>query len=227
MRRQDVKPGHVYAYREGTYGIYKKAVLLTPVLKDTLYTTKRFDPEKVGFIRDRYRTSGARYNGYTAASGWLMAIGRDPSKASLLEALEHGKQIAEDGLPVAYGETDYEYKLITSMSYLHGDYETLFKAEVDAEAARSAQIRLQFEKNSQIAAEFLPIRDQLRRQFPGNINLMSGGSLWEPNYSRPGISAPTHLTLDKEAAEDLMLFLSEQKDLVKSLRDEIQYLMGR
>lgn len=225
MRRQDVQPGKVYAYREGQYGGYKKAVILTPVTKDTLYTTKRTwgDAPAQGFIRDRYRTSPSAYNGYTPATGWLMAIsrsGKDVTSASLQEALEEGRQIAEDGIPVAWEESDYEYKLITSMSYLHGDYDQLLKAEVDAEALRAERNRARMEENKAVAAAFLPIRDSLRRQFPGNINLMSGGSLWEPNYTRPGISAPTHLTLDREAAEDLMLFLSAQEELIHSLREE-------
>ncbi len=117
MRRQDVQPGKVYAYREGSYGLYKRAVILTPVSKDTLYTTVRGKADK-GFIRDKYRTSPAQYNGYTPSSGWLMAIGKNPERASLQEALEEGRQIAEDGLPVEWDKADYEYKLITSMRYL-------------------------------------------------------------------------------------------------------------
>lgn len=220
MRRQDVQPGKVYAYREGTYGSYRKAVVLTPVLKDTLYTTHRWKNDQ-GFVRDIYRTSPAQYNGYTPSSGWLMAIGTDPTGASLQEALEVGKQVI-DGEPLDWDKSDYHYKLITSMAHLHGDYEQLTRAEQEADEARADQARQRAEKNKVTSAEFLPLRDILRRKIDGTINLMSGGSLWEPNFSRPGISAPTHLTFDREAAEQLVSLLSAQEELIHGLRAEYQ-----
>jgi hypothetical protein len=220
MRRQDILPGKVYAYREGSYGSYRKVVFLTEATSETLYTTNRWK-RGVGFLRDRYRKSPAKNNGYTAASGWLAAKGENLGQASLQEALMNGVQVKDNNTEIPYSEREYEYFLVTSMAYIHGDYEVITAEERNAEALRIERSNLQKAKHLEIQRAWLPIRARFRDLFGGEVNLAKGTNLWDQNnWNKDGENSPDRIVLDREAAESVVSYVSELKELVDSLRSE-------
>lgn len=215
MRRQDIKVGVVYAYREGNWGRYKKCVFLLPATVETLYTTDRW--KNNGWIRDKYRKQPSGNTGYSPATGWIVAIGEEAEKGSLQEALEGGHTYT--------AENQYEYKLVTTMSRIHGEYDTLVAAEKLAEELRQEEIRARNELGRNEQAVWVPMRDELLEYLPGKVELLRGTQLWEENRSNiNGSSHPDHLRLDKEATTELLCLINSYQETITRLENRVHQL---
>lgn len=224
MKRQDIKIGVDYAYREGGYGSYKRVRFLTLADKDMLYTTNRWKQD-IGFIRDRHAGGPGKGNSYKQRIGWIAAEGDNLHKASLEEVMLYGHQVDELGNEPSWENKDYRYFLVTSMSYIHGEYDILVKAQEDAAemlrrkaSERNAHGRVQ-------QAAWIPVRDKFRELFSGSVNLTSGIGPWtESAWNEDGASFPDHVSLDREAAEDVLSFISALDDKIFSLEQDIVVL---
>lgn len=123
MRKQNVKAGEVYAYREGTWGGYQQVKVFD---LDQLYSVGWSTPLKEAPAGFRAGKS------HRTTTGYIAAIGADVSKASLEEAVR-------DSLRPP-GDAKYRYKVLHQMRDLHGPYEEVSRAyreaQETAEAAR-------------------------------------------------------------------------------------------
>lgn len=127
MKRADIKPGEIYAYRRSENYSLQQVKFLTLLDKDHLYTKPY---RKSTFVLATKETKPHASSIY-ADTGWLVALGRDVSEASLDDALTVGETWRGDG-------QKFQYTILVTTNQVIGTYEEVHAAEVAERAARDA-----------------------------------------------------------------------------------------
>jgi len=134
MRSKDIEPGVVYAWNEDPAWNKKsdQIVFFEEPSRDTMYTFPRGNRQ---FRKDMYSTRAKRGAGYFETDiGYIAAVGKDVSGASLDEAFSCGDENYRQV------ERPYKYRLITALRHVYGptfeEYEAKLNAEHEAENAK-------------------------------------------------------------------------------------------
>ena len=150
MKSKEVETGKVYAYREGRhlYDHVYQVVFVAPV--SDLYTYG----EKSHAIR-RSTAAKPKSRSFYPADGYLVAIGRDVSGASLEDALKTG---------VNWGNIpDFNYRILTNMANVLGPYEeTVAAVEAEKQVLQDKRERDEKARND-LAARLGEVKEELAK----------------------------------------------------------------
>lgn len=203
MRKADIKAGPVLAYREGRNGgSYWPVVILDT---NRLYTTTRVGVQRLAEALPGATPHGWRPGYGSSRVGYLavqLKFGPDDPEYTGKLGLVHNAasigaaMLAGENTPVAGAEDYATYKLVTSLSYLHGDY-----------AERVAEVAAAEERDNQLRSHRVEERDGRQRRGEKILErLLNLGT--EARLANGDYTARIELSLDQ--AEEILDRLEKQ-----------------
>jgi len=164
MRVKDIRPGVEYAYREGQYGSFSKAVLVGKPgqLYETGYRTYK--------VTESSTTARTRTSKIYGPRGYLFAVGHDVTGASLDDALERG--LAYDN------DKTFRYFILAQCRSIHGPYEEVLAEKERQDKLEAEQRQRQRDYQANNAAKVARAVDALaRRGIRASHGYSMGGQL--------------------------------------------------
>ena len=150
MKAKETETGKVYAYREGRhlYDHVYQVVFLAPVTDLYTYNERSHAISRSAAAKPKARS-------FYPSEGYLVAVGRDVSGASLEDALVKG---------VSWGVMpDFNYRILTNMAAVLGPYEeTVAAVEAERQALQDQRERDQKFRDD-LAARLGEVKEELAK----------------------------------------------------------------
>lgn len=104
----------------------------------------------------------------------------------------------------------------------------LVEDERRATEARESRDKARKEENHKLQKIWIDIHTRFSEMFIGRIKLGTGQTPWTPTpYNSDGANAPSQIVLDEDAAQSVLLYISELKDRLFEARSDIEALEDR
>jgi hypothetical protein len=200
VKKTDIKPGVIYAWKRSKHYSPTQVMFLTPLNDDCLYTSERGK----GIVRARrsYTKPKAYYSYGSADVGWLVAMGSDVAGASLQDALDSGHRD-----PATFH--DLHYQALVSLAQVVGVYDEVAAAE-EAEKNRLADIRAAEKAKCEAASSrWVSLSSSLSELGVQHRLVGSSGEWTDSEYSRAH-NPPRSIQLNYDQAVALNTRLSER-----------------
>lgn len=145
MKRADIKPGEIYAYRRGQYslyGMFQEIKFLTPLDNDHLYQYARTFKNTGDFYERQDTATRPHADSFYGDVGYLAATGYGVLHATLEEAVKYGHPQSEDDA------RRYRYQVRATTTAVHGLYtKVIATQEAERQADREMRERQRAEKS--------------------------------------------------------------------------------